>query len=619
MIRNGAPWMTRCLAPVVLLAALVAWSAPAPAAEDGGTSRAPVLSEADMADLRALDAEVAIGVPHRLDLGNPLHYRVTMAALRRGGETPERSPYLFQSLRETHERRAARLEAAGTPAPQATLAAVVAETGTPQDLNFIATFSEDNAAAALAMARGEDDAPVGYQATGISSVVNGTTTTSIVMELYEADSGHVYATQSETQYGQGTDFRVQVEGQVPPDAGSPTTRAQGLFVYYPKSSAAAAADTEPVVYVQTFQDTLNPTQACMEQPNYCVRNNAGQCTGSYETSCTNTKANETPIKICWYRGSQQECDYWNSTSHPTDFVFPLSGSVSYPNTVVSPPAGVVTIYIQNPNGGGCNVYYKQGEVLDPQYWTVDDKQISWNYPAAAFPNNRDCIQYYDATTAYLWVTAYVALNGSGGGEPPPFGTINFTSDRSQIGVPGVSIVPPLTILQGCLAAGTPIALADGGERPVEAFTANQQERVKTAHGQTRLVRGTTQGREPHPMLRIQTDAGHDVLMTRTHPVILAEGVPVQARALRVGDRVTTLEGSATVTAIAPETYEGVVHNLTVEEGGRAGTFFAGGILTGDAVMQQSLTTIANRTLARSPAQIRESLPEVWHQDFDNHQ
>jgi len=572
-----------------------------------------LLAEAQ-ADMKALDAEVKPGIPHRLDLANPLHYRYITETFKRAGKTPENSPQLFRTLENGRDIATAALQKNATR-PNRALAVNAAASDGIQNLNFIATFSQDNGTGSSpAKARATLSATQpGYQATGISSVAGGTTSTSIVMELYEVETGKVYATKSGSQFSQGTDFRVQVEGQVPAADGNPTTQAKGLFYYYP---ANAGPTDPPVVYVQTFQDTLNPTSACLNQPNYCVRNASGNCTGSYETSCTNTKANTTPIKLCWYRGSQQECDYWNSTAHPTNFVFPLSGSATFANTVVSPPAGVTSIYIQNPAGGGCNVYFQQGTVLEQQYWTANGQTISWNYPASAFPNTGNCINYYDGTAANLWVTAYVALNGSQGQEPP-FGTLNFTSDRTYLGTPGVNIIPPLYIMQGCLAEGTEITLADGSKRAVEAFTGKGGESVKSADGKTSEVRGTTQGTEPHPMIRIKTDAGHDLLVTRTHPMILANGLPLQARYLRVGDELASLEGKARVTSLTLEDYKGKVHNLLTQPYPTSGTYYAGGLLTGDANMQQSLASVGERTPLRSRAEIRASLPKEWLQDFDN--
>ncbi|OPA86107.1 hypothetical protein BFW87_25490 [Pseudomonas fluorescens] len=589
-------------------------TAPVQAADTASTPQ--VLSAAAMADIKALDLEVQPGIPHRLDLANPLHYRYILETYKRAGKTPQNSPQLFKTLEKGRNLGLAELKKSGTKPLKALAVSNENSTDGIENLNFIATFSQDNGAASSnPQTKALTSSQPGYQATGVSSVVGGTFATNIVMELYEVDTGMVYASKSLSEYNQGTDFRVQVEGQVPSTNGNPTTKAKALFYYLPKSSGP---DAPPVMYIQTYQDTVNPTSACLNQPNYCVRDNKGNCTGSYETSCTNTKPNTTAIKLCWYRGSQGECDYWNPTAHPTNFVFPLQGSATYPNTVVSPAVGVTSIYLQNPSGGGCKVYFQQAGGLDPQYWTVNGQTISWNYPASAFPNTGNCIGYYDGTAANLWVIAYISLNGSST-QDPPFGTLNFTSDRSNIGVPGVSIIPPLFIMQGCLAEGTEITLADGSKRAVEAFTGKGGESVKSADGMSSEVHGTTQGTEPHPMIRIKTNAGQNVLVTRTHPMILANGLPAQARSLRIGDELKTLEGTAIITSLTQEQYTGKVHNLLTQAYPTSGTYYAGGLLTGDANMQQALATVNSRPPLRSPAEIRATLPKEWLQDFDNDQ
>ena len=62
--------------------------------------------------------------------------------------------------------------------------------------------------------------------------------------------------------------------------------------------------------------------------------------------------NTTPIKVCYYRGSQQECDYYNqSPAHPTNFVFPLHGTVRFDRDMFlnnGQPSGLVTITLENP-------------------------------------------------------------------------------------------------------------------------------------------------------------------------------------------------------------------------------------------------------------------------------
>src|SRR5262249_17326974 len=152
---------------------------------------------------------------------------------------------------------------------------------------------------------------------------------------------------------------------------------QGMFTYVPIDKP----DSDPIVVIQQYTGPIPPTDACMLQPNYCVRNAGNQCTvGQYQTTCTNKLTNTLPIKICWNLGSQQECDYWNPRPHPPNFVFPLSGNVQFPNEVVSPASGTMRIAMQNPlRGGGCNVYIDDKQVvpLNPAYWTVNGNSIAW--------------------------------------------------------------------------------------------------------------------------------------------------------------------------------------------------------------------------------------------------
>lgn len=575
------------------------------------------LSANELSDLTALHAEMTPLVANRLSMSNPLHYRVLMAALERSGESPDKSPELFRRLQATHERGVSALDGA---VPPLAVAAVTEEDdpANPQDLNFIASLSE------------VENSQSDHQAMALSSIVGGTQQTSISLELYTLSDGHVYASTSQSQYAQGVNFSLSVSGTEA--SGDGTTQAMAYFIYTPNtSSTALAEEAEPLVLVASSAqastvDTVNPNAACMLQPNYCVRNDGNCVPDQYQTACTNEVDNRTPIKTCWYRGSQAECDYWNSTAHPTDLAFPMSGNATFPNEVVTPANPAVTIALQNPvKGGGCNVFFQTSS--DPQYWSASGATITWNFPSAAFPNTGDCIAYYDGTTANLWMQAAVPLQGTGGGQPP-YGSLNFTSDRSQIGIPGVYIIPQMYIVQGCYAAGTQITLGDGTTvMAVEDFSGNQDEYVVDGDGRRRLVGGTTAGREPKPMIRLKTDQGHDLLLTKGHPVIKADGEAVKAKELSVGEAVRTREGEATLTEVSLETYEGQVHNLVLapvdqsshlppDEGS---TLYAGGILTGDGQMQNWLARQTLQVLSSDPDAVRERLDKAWLQDFENHQ
>jgi hypothetical protein len=579
-------------------------SAPAPWQPPGVTLavKPRALTALEKEDLEYLRANTKLGAPYRLDLAQPNQYRYVMSALARIGESPKRSPQFFRSL-------AAGQKSGKGNAP--TLAVAFDNgTPTPQDLNYIDQF-------ALNVAPGT------FSATGLSSVLNGTERTTIIMELYDTSASYVYATNQNTttQFAQGTNFQVPVSGTVPSQFSDKTTEAQALIAYVPQGGDP----NNPVVVMYRSQDTVNPSAGCMLTPNYCVRNTpGGNCVlpVQYQTTCTNQVANTTYIKVCYVRGGQQECDYFNQgPAHPTNFVFPSNGSLTYPNAVVTPATGYVTITLKNPlKGGGCYLVFQQLAPLAPANWTANGQTLTWNYPAASFPDPNQCLEFYNGTNTIMQVTGSVALQGGSG--PPPFGQFNFTSDRTQIGQPGVYIIPGIQIQQGCFAEGTRIRMADGSERTIESFTGDHNESVRNGLGEGAIVRSTSTGSEPLPMVRIRTEGGQDVLVTHTHPILTVLGT-VMARDVAVGDHVRTESGVSRVIEVTRENYAGRVYNLRLSEGdsgqGDASAFFANGILAGDMATQWQVEQAELNARARSPVDVLERLAPAWHEDFRRQQ
>ena len=548
----------------------------------------------EWADIQHLHSVMRPNTPYTLNLADPRQYRHVINTFRRNGITADTDPQLMRALEA-----ASKVGTKGAP-----VRAVNDQIGTPQALNYINSMNLVS------------PSPNTYDANGLSSVNGGTEKSTIVMEMYLPSTGYVYATNQGSEYAQGTYFNLPVDGSVPAGTSDPTTRALGTFAYVPKDGG------QPVVSSYYSVDTVDPTSACMTEPNYCVRNN-GNCVQPvrYETGCTNTNPNNaTPILVCYYRGSQENCDYYNQTpNHPTSFLFPLQGNATFANTVVSPPVGIVTITLENPNkGGGCYLVFEEIAPLDPDYWSASGQTLSWSYPAAAFPDPNNCLEYYGATTTWLNVMVDgVALQGEGGGRPPT-GGFRFTSDRSQIGQDGVYLVPPIEIQQGCFAAGTEIVLADGSKKKVEDFTADQTERVKTGSGAALTVRGTSKGIEPKPMVRIQSEQGHELLVTETHAIVTKGGVKM-AMDLTPGEPIRVAGGEATVRAVTREPYAGKVYHLILGERGAgvdaAGTVFANGILTGDLRMQEALEKAEREKLASDPQHVLERLAPEWHEDY----
>lgn len=572
-------------------------------------TKARALTPIEKRDMEIIHSETKPGIPYKLDMSNPHHYRYAVHTLARVGVTQEKSPEFFRRLEKAHTDGITAHNANGTKPKKAMMAINQYHEPKPQDLNFIGYFDQGTTAGT-------------YEALAVSSVMGGTQVTHVSIELYDADNNHVYATNDErtSEYSQGENFQVPISGQNPENISNSIAKA--MFAYVPMNSASG----EPEVVYFSSEDEVDPTSACMSLPQYCVRNGDGNCNGQYETACTNTVPNETAIKVCWWRGSQADCDYWDSTAHPENFTFPLAGYTTYSTAPVSPPSGFVNIALQNPlKGGGCNVYFKQLGNLDPTNWTVDadNKKISWNFPATAFPNTGDCIEHYNGTQTYLWVSASVALQGSPE-QPPGFGSIDFTSDRSQLGVPGVYIIPPMYIMQGCFVEGTKIIQGDGSKRQVQDFKGNHDETVLTGQGTRVLVTGTTKGTEPHKkMVRLKTANGRELMVTSTHPVITKDDKPVMAKNLKKGDIVKTKKGPSKLTSVSREKYAGKVYNLLVGKEMKVGengmTLYANEILTGDSRMQDYFARQEQAKLKKDPSEVRKRLPKEWLTDFDNHQ
>jgi hypothetical protein len=562
------------------------------------------MSKQEKDDIQYLRDNLKPGAPYRLDLSNPIHYRYVTSALKRAGEGPELSPHFYKLL------RAASLSKSGDSDAKPQMAIVTGVNGSPmpQDLNFINILTLKSS-------------PGTFLANGVSSVEGGTSRTVVVMELYTVADLQVYSTNSGSTSTTGNYFQEPVNGTVPSAQADKTTSSVGLFQYVPTGS------TQMVSLVYRTDDTVNPTAACMLTPNYCVRNGTNCVGGQYQTTCTNTVANTTPIKVCYSRGSQAECDYYNqSPAHPTNFIFPVQGNATFAANVVNPVAGTVVLTLLNPNkGGGCYLNFNgqpPPALITSANWTAAGQVATWNYSAAAFPDPTNCLEYYNSTDTIMTMQGSVALQGSTSPPTPPgFGSFTFTSDRSQIGQPGVYIIPPIQIQQGCFASGTRIRMAAGeGERYVDSFLAEPNEIVRTVSGEGRRVITTTSGIERKPMIRIKTANGRELLVTRTHPIITSSGA-LMAADLKTGMKVLTENGESPLVSVLEERFTGKVYNLRVEVDEHApleqSAVYANGILAGDLRGQLMLEQAAAARL-NDPVEARKHIAAEWREDHDRH-
>jgi hypothetical protein len=159
-------------------------------------------------------------------------------------------------------------------------------------------------------------------------------------------------------------------------------------------------------------------------------------------------------------------------------------------------------------------------------------------------------------------------------------------------------------------------MKDGSEKVIENLEA-EDKIISNNYGTIRTVVNTFKGKEEEPMIRIRTNKGHSLLLSDGHPVVTEKGI-LPARQVKVGDVVLTRGGTAKIISVTREMFKGHVWNPLLNpdcscDETKDNTFFANGILVGDAKMQIHYEMLNKH----KPVKVLEVLPEEWHQDYLN--
>jgi hypothetical protein len=181
-------------------------------------------------------------------------------------------------------------------------------------------------------------------------------------------------------------------------------------------------------------------------------------------------------------------------------------------------------------------------------------------------------------------------------------------------------VPKHQIVYSCLAKGTQILMADGKTVDIEKI-AKGSKVVADGSGVALSVMDVSVGIERIPMVRIQDDAGHELLMTASHPVLTPDRGVVWAEELTVGSKVLTRSGTRTLVTVKREMYHDQVYNLKLDTSTLAqktfpegSSMYANGFLVGDLGLQKAyeFKNSEDRT-----ADVLRRLPSRWHKDYQN--
>jgi hypothetical protein len=539
------------------------------------------LSTAELANIQYVRDNVAVGLPHQLNLADERQYAFVRETLRRGGHSAARSPQLYRLLAAAHSQ--------GRPGKPVMLGATPAG-ATFQGINFVTEFGAEPNGTFYA------NAISSYPASQIpsSTYVSLTLVDRTANKAIAFTQGEVYAT---------TNLQLPLSGA--PVSSTDLLELIALFLTSVNNTVTAQT-----IFIESYGVTW--TDACQTSPNYnpgINTPNGQQCQTSSATGCAAPGAN--PLKVCYSARIQSDCDYGcqGTSAYPPNIIFPIAGSANLGAAPGTPLQGSLYIQLQDTAGGGC-ILVASTDLSDI---TINGNVASWNLAPASFPN-LSCVQTNGMDFNYSFQLYLRSQAGYLGGI--------FSSEISTSVTDGVA-VPAIEVVQGCLPAGVKIRMADGSERAVETFQAYGDEKVRS-HGAaaSRAVTGTTLGKEEKPLVRLRDDHGHTLLLTEAHPVITSRG-PVAAAKLVKGDVVLTENGEAALVAVdrQPSAVPVPVHNLRVgtqEEAARGeSTFYANGILVGDQAMQRYLIAEAAKLVHLSQQEILSRLPREWHQDFLN--
>lgn len=315
----------------------------------------------------------------------------------------------------------------------------------------------------------------------------------------------------------------------------------------------------------------------------------------------------------------------SSTPSDTDYYYngsklelPIKGSaVPESPTVLFDPGqqvtGSLTLVKQNGASAGGGVVVVYPNEMAPAC-TVTPQSLSWSLDPADF-NQTPPWTPGDVIQLNLNLTATMADASK----------VNITVTSDQSGnLPeqqplNTAFIDSLQFYWGCLAAETPITLADGSLKTARDVRIGDQ--VRGRDGQPLTVYGVKTGVERKPMIAIETVSGNRLLTTDGHPILTEAGVKA-ARSIERHDRIAEAEGFSEVLDVSEVSYDGVVYNLMLRDAAGElpdqAVFLASGMFVGDNAMQTRVEQDTVTQIAREKARELVKAMRGWELDIENH-
>ncbi|MEM9544899.1 MAG: Hint domain-containing protein [Bacteroidota bacterium] len=551
---------------------------------------------------------------YAMDMRDEQQYRYVLNSFVKAGTIPKTSPQFFKRLKELHENtegeagpptpiKLGSIRSKGTPVsdqPGVFLADVAAES-TVGDINVIQTLYNDDAG--------------NYTGRFLTSVNGGVSSTNVLMNFRTIGQPSFFDGAWNPAGAQTEYYTETGSGTVPAGQSGPVIATAIIF---------PSSYDNPVIMV--VEEDKQAIDQCVTAPNYQTNQGASKSCPPSGSTCINKGSISKQIVSCYGRNTGN-CNYgWGGTKYPPYLTLEIAGSITFDHPIKNvggAAQGLMRLYLEVMNGG-CPLAYAgiKGTVPLPANFKINDdnsKILDYCFTSAEFPNDGCLTTWRGDVNLNLEVWVELIVDGTGSN----IGSATVSSSAcAGIGEPWCAAMPTIQVVQGCLANGTQITMADGSKRNIENFNGMGSEEVLAGDGSSHTVSANTVGVEFIPMYEINTDNGKSVLMSSKHAVPTARGV-VLAKHLKVGDELTTMANgepvAAKISSIDRVEYTDEVHNLitgTVAEG-EAGTttMYANDVLVGDLRMQ--VYHSERKREIHTLEELLQDVDEAWHEDVTN--
>lgn len=340
------------------------------------------------------------------------------------------------------------------------------------------------------------------------------------------------------------------------------------------------------------------------------------------------------IRIALGRGmpgdKTDDVDYWYGYgTDVTEYLTPLWGWADFPGEIQTPLELDRNMFIYgylNRGSGGTLGGYKLLPDAERQRIAeasqASGNRLSWNLfpPDLAKKTTGNSInwgelQWTSGEADYL--SLQVQVNSMVEGKWQPItATVQCSDQPDKNPLDGSLKIEPLQFLYSCLAADTPILMADGSQKAIENLV--RGDRVAGPDGAVREVQSTVIARFRGKALGLSFDGGRLVL-SHNHPIWTPSGMK-KAEWLEVGDEVCTVDGVGKVHQSELFDFDGRLCNASLSAPGvpvadpERNTMYAAGLEVGDYEVQ--LSTL--RDERRNTEVILAELDTRYHEDYRNY-